>query len=45
MRGQDKPQKHPFIRLLYPLTSPYEHPNNNRLITITYLTDIKNFIL
>ena len=45
MRGQDKPQKHPFIRLLYPLTSPYERPNNYRLITITYLTDIKKFIL
>ena len=45
LRGQDTAEKHPFIRLLYPLTSPYERPNNYRLITITYLTDIKSFIL
>lgn len=42
---EDSPQKHSFIRLLYPLTSPYERPNNYRLITITYLPDIKKFIL
>ena len=45
LRGQDTSEKHPFIRLLYPLTSPYERPNNYRLPTITYLTDIKSFIL
>ena len=36
---------HKFIRLLYPLTSPYERPNNYRLITITYLPASKSFIL
>ena len=42
---EDGPRPHRFIRLLYPLTSPYERPNNYRLITITYLPDSKTFIL
>ena len=42
---EDGPKTHKFIRLLYPLTSPYERPNNYRLITITYLPDSKTFIL
>ena len=45
LRGQNKAETHRFIRLLYPLTSPYERPNNYRLITITYLPDSKKFIL
>lgn len=45
MTAEEKPKSYKFIRLLYPLTSPYERPNNYRLITITYLPDSKTFLL
>lgn len=36
---------HPFIKLLYPIASETELPTNYRLVTITYLTVQKAYIL